>query len=169
MCYNCFCFKNPEHKLVRNHKTKENQIMSDLIKTFSDLNIIRDKIIAGGCSKRRPDGLIKLNDSNIIIEIDENQHNNESYSCDNKRTMSLFEDLGNSSLTIIRFNPDKYKTKENKIVKSLFSCTKSTGQLKIVSQNNYNKRFNILVDTIKSQLNIIPDKELNIIKLFYNE
>jgi hypothetical protein len=160
-CFNCYCFTFPEDIIVRNHKTKENQIMSDLLKIYD--NIIRDKTIFEGCSKRRPDGLIKLNDYNIIIEIDENQHLSNSYSCENKRLMEIFNDLGNSPLTIIRFNPDKYNN-----IKGLFSITKSTGQLKITNQKKYNERLNILIETIKEQINQIPNKDINIIKLFYN-
>ena len=31
----------------------------------------------------------------IIVEVDENQHKNNRYICDNKRMMELFVDLGN--------------------------------------------------------------------------
>ena len=41
-CYGCFCFNNPDHKFVRQHKNKENIIMPDLLIHFP--NIIRDKI-----------------------------------------------------------------------------------------------------------------------------
>jgi hypothetical protein len=164
LCSSCFYYTYPNHIKTRNHKTKENQIISDLNKEFNNI-IIQDKIISGSCSKRRPDGLIKLNDYNIIIEIDENQHNN--YECENKRLMEIFKDLGNSPLTIIRFNPDAYKL-DNKIIKSTFGITKSDGILKIINQNEYNNRLNKLIETIKENLNIIPDKEVNILNLFYN-
>ena len=35
------------------------------------------------------------------VEIDENQHTN--YSCENKRTMEIFNDLGRRPLVMIRF------------------------------------------------------------------
>ena len=163
LCFGCYYYMNPNSVLTRNHKTKENQIMSDLNKEFNNI-IIQDKIILNGCSKRRPDGLINLNDYNIIIEIDENQHS--YYSCENKRLMEIFKDLGNSPLTIIRFNPDTYKL-DNKIFKSPFGITKVDGKLKIINYNEYNIRLNKLIEIIKKNLNIIPDKEINIINLFY--
>jgi uncharacterized protein YajQ (UPF0234 family) len=163
LCSSCYYYTNPDSVLTRNHKTKENQIISDLNKEFNNI-IIQDKIILNGCSKRRPDGLINLNDYNIIIEIDENQHS--YYSCENKRLMEIFKDLGNSPLTIIRFNPDGYKL-DNKTIKSPFGITKVDGKLKIINYNEYNIRLNKLIEIIKKNLNIIPDKEINIINLFY--
>jgi hypothetical protein len=130
LCSGCFYFTYPNNIRTRNHKTKENQILSDLNKEFNNM-IIQDKIISGGCSKRRPDGLIRLNDYNIIIEIDENQH--IDYDCENKRLMMLFQDLGNAPLTVIRFNPDKYK-KNNETFKSPFGITKVDGKLKIINK-----------------------------------
>jgi uncharacterized protein YajQ (UPF0234 family) len=164
LCSGCYYYTNPDSVLTRNHKTKENHIISDLNKEFNNI-IIHDRIIINGCSKRRPDGLIQLNDYNIIIEIDENQHNN--YECENKRLMEIFKDLGNSPLTIIRFNPDSYKI-GNKKIKSPFGITKIDGKLKIINQKEYNIRLTKLIEVVKENLNIIPDKEINIINLFYN-
>ena len=81
--------------------------------------------------------------------------------------MEIFKDLGNSPLTIIRFNPDSYKL-DNKKIKSPFGITKSDGKLKIINQKEYNLRLNKLIETINTNLNTIPDKEINIIHLFYN-
>jgi hypothetical protein len=164
LCSGCYYYTNPDSVLTRNHKSKENQIISDLNKEFNNI-IIQDKTILNGCSKRRPDGLIKLNDYNIIIEIDENQHPN--YSCENKRLIEIFKDLGNSPLTIIRFNPDAYKL-DNKKIKSPFGITKIDGKLKIINQKEYNIRLNKLIETVKENINIIPDKEINTVHLFYN-
>jgi hypothetical protein len=167
MCAGCFYYTNPDTVLARNHKTKENQIIRDLNNELDNI-IIQDKIILNGCSRRRPDGLIKLNDYNIIIEIDENQHRGADYSCENKRLMEIFQDLGNSPLTIIRFNPDAYKL-ENQTFKSLFGITKSDGKLKIINQKEYKYRFNKLLEIVKKNINSIPNKEFNVIQLFYSE
>jgi hypothetical protein len=167
MCANCYYYTNPDTVLARNHKTKENQIIRDLNNELDNI-IIQDKIILNGCSRRRPDGLIKLNDYNIIIEIDENQHSGADYSCENKRLMEIFQDLGNSPLTIIRFNPDAYKL-ENIAFKSPFGITKSDGKLKIINQKEYKYRFNKLLEIVKKNINSIPNKEFNVIQLFYSE
>ncbi len=123
-CSGCYYNKCPEKSIIRKYKTKETTIMMDLIEIFPGL--IRDRTIRGGCSKKRPDGLIKCSNHNIIVEIDENQHNTVGYSCENLRSMELFQDLRNLPLVLIRFNPDKY-IQNKKTIKSLFSVTKITG------------------------------------------
>jgi hypothetical protein len=165
LCSLCFYYTYPNHEKTHNHKTKENQIISDLNKEFNNI-IIQDKIISGGCSKRRPDGLIQLNDYNIIIEIDEYQH--KDYSCENKRIMEIFKDLGNSPLTIIRFNPDAYII-DNKKTKSPFGITKSDGKLKIINKKEYNIRINELIRVINNNINEISKKDINIIQLYYDQ
>jgi hypothetical protein len=165
LCSLCFYYTYPNHEKTHNHKTKENQIISDLNKEFNNI-IIQDKLISGGCSKRRPDGLIQLNDYNIIIEIDEYQH--KDYSCENKRIMEIFKDLGNSPLTIIRFNPDAYII-DNKKTKSPFGITKSDGKLKIINKKEYNIRINELIRVINNNINEISKKDINIIQLYYDQ
>jgi hypothetical protein len=81
--------------------------------------------------------------------------------------MEIFKDLENSPLTIIRFNPDNYK-KDKKIIKSPFGISKNNGKLQIINQIEYNKRFNKLLENIKYNINNIPNKEINIIHLFFN-
>ncbi len=163
-CTNCFYYKFPEHVQTRNHKTKENTIFTDLLKIYP--NIIRDKIISGGCSRRRPDGLIQLKDYNIIIEIDEDQHVN--YECENKRTMEIFQDLGNSPLTIIRFNPDSFIDENNRKHESLFKTNKLTSIFEIRNERKYSDRLNILIDTIKHKIKNVPNREIDVVSLFYN-
>lgn len=166
LCSDCYYYTNPNSVLTRNHKTKENQIISDLNKELNNI-IIQDKRVSTneGCSKRRPDGLIKLNDYSVIIEIDENQHSN--YICENRRVMEIFKDLGHSLLTVIRFNPDAYKL-DNKKIKSPFGITKTDGRLKIINQKEYNLRFKKLLETVNNNIKNLPDKEINVINLFYN-
>jgi len=160
-CFGCYCFTFPDKVIVRNHKTKENQIMADLKKIYP--NIIQDKIVSGGCSKRRPDGLIQLNDYNIIIEIDENQHNSTEYSCENKRMMEIFQDLGDSPLTVIRFNPDKFAKEQ-----SLFKNSKKEGKLLIRNQKKYDIEIAKLVETIAIHISTRPDSEVNVVLLRYD-
>jgi hypothetical protein len=50
-----------------------------------------------------------LEEQIIIIEVDENGHNNEEYcACENKRIMEISQDLSHKPIVFIRFNPDKY-------------------------------------------------------------
>ena len=78
---------------------------------FVDFDWKTDKTINDGCSKRRPDLLLDFGYQIVIIEIDENQHNNYDCSCENKRIMELSQDLGHRPIVFIRFNPDSNVSK----------------------------------------------------------
>ena len=122
--YCLFCFMNLFPKKVsRNYKTKEIAI-GDYIKTeFPDIDWICDKQINNGCSKKRPDLLLDLGYQVLIIEIDENQHNNYDCSCENKRLMELSQDLNHRPIIFIRFNPDNYLDNN----KNITSCWNING------------------------------------------
>lgn len=86
----------------------------------------------GRCSKKRPDVRIATKHRKLIIEVDENQHRAEQYSCTAKEIsekvfttttkerarMSEIATTGIVQNTIfIRFNPDTYRDEQNKIKK----------------------------------------------------
>ena len=168
-CFRCFIYTFPNNQIVKNYKVKERHIMDFLDLHFKNYIECYDITIKNGCSKRRPDCLIKRNDYNIIIECDENQHKYGNYSCDNKRTMELFNDLGNSPLVIIRFNPDNYKNKENQRTYSSFKYHKLTGVPYIRNKEEWNNRLTKLKEIIEYYIENIPKKEIEEIKLFYDE
>jgi hypothetical protein len=102
----------------------------------------------------------------IIIEVDENQHTD--YSCEHKRMMLLFKDLGNRPIVFIRFNPDSYINENNEEISSCFKYHKTTGVPMINNKNEWNNRLEILKVTIEKYINNIPEKEVTIEKLFYS-
>jgi hypothetical protein len=108
----------------------------DLKEYFPNIEIKNNKTIDGGCSKKRPDVMIDCLTHTIIIECDENQHQYDNYSCENKRTMELFTDLGNRPMVMIRFNPDEYKIGTKKVQ----SCFKGEA----VNSYEWKKRINSL-------------------------
>lgn len=62
--------------------------MQEIIKEqFPNIDIITDKTIQGGCSRRRPDIFVDLGYQIIIVEVDANQHYDFHCSCENKRVM----------------------------------------------------------------------------------
>jgi hypothetical protein len=161
-CSPCFYYLNPEHIKTKRHKTRENTFMFQLKEIYPE--IILDKVVAGGCSRKRPDGLIDLLTHSIIIEIDEDQH--RGYSCENKRSMQLFTDLGSRPIIFIRLNPDSY-TLNGKRMRGCFSLSKSSGEL-IPNDKEISSRFNSLLETI-DKCRPVPDKEVSVIELYFNE
>ena len=163
-CFMCYCVLHPDEKIPRRFHIKETYLREEIQKKFSDLNIIFNRKIDNGCSNRRPDIFIECFTHTIIIECDENQHS--GYSCENKRIMEIFQDLGNRPLVLIRFNPDAY-IEESKKIPSPFKYTKS-GLLSL-NKPEWKWRIKELNRAIFNNLSIIPTKEITIIHLFYSD
>ena len=174
LCQACFCYKYPDHEKSTVFKIKERYLRDELREIFKEqsINMIFDKIIDGGCSKKRPDVLIDCYTHSIVIECDENQHS--SYECENKRTMQLFEDLGNRPLVLIRFNPDNYiDENENKVSGCFKPLVDNIHKKRFydINEDEWNIRINILEQHIKKYLLLedFPNKEITEIKLFYSK
>ena len=162
-CARCFYNFYPNDKIPRKYKLRQHFFNEKLTKKFGINFFQYDKKIKCGCSGRMPDWFIDCYKYSIIIELDEDQH--KSTSCDKKRMMELFTDLGNRPLVMIRINPDKYKIGKEKIEgcfefdeKNIIKCLRK----------EFNKRFNLLVKTIKYYIDDEPTKEITIEKLFFD-
>ncbi len=138
--------------------------MIPLKEVYSDM--VLDKVISGGCSKRRPDGMIDCLTHVVIVEIDEDQHIRYDQTCENRRTMEIFRDLGNRPVSFVRLNPDGY-TKDDKRVGKVFSIMKN-GELKRHTKE-FERRFEALVEAVGVAIHTIPDSEITIKQLFFTE
>jgi len=170
-CSRCYFFTFPGAVRTRNYKTKESLVESFIKENFKQFDLSFDRTIKTitkeGCSLRKPDCYIDFGNYSLIIEIDEDKHS--GYSCENKRIMELFQDLGFRPLIIVRFNPDAYiEKKTNKRILSCFTMNKETGILNIASKPIWNQRLAILKRTIEehSMLQNIK-KEITTVQLFY--
>jgi len=163
-CFQCYCVLNPDADIPRKFMIKENYLRKELKEYFSDNELVFNKIIDDGCSQRRPDVRIELFSHSIIIENDEEQHKNTS--CENKRTMELFAALGNRPLVMIRFNPDKY-TKHGVKIQGCFKDNK-TGSLSI-NKKEWDKRISALMAEIDYHIYNIPEKEITIEYMYYDD
>ena len=171
-CLSCFV-NNPENAgktVVRNYKTKELYVVDHIKKVFPNHQWINDKIINGGCSKRRPDLMIDLLTHVIIVEIDENQHEDYDTMCNNMRTMQLSQDNAHRPTIFIRFNPDGY-TKDGKKISSCFHlnnlgvCVVSKKQT-----HQWKQRLEELEKTIEKYLVFNEEyKTIERINLFYDK
>jgi hypothetical protein len=170
--YCLYCYMNlfPDKPVSRNYKTKEYAVVEYIKTTFPNLKWIADKIINGGCSKRRPDLLLDLLYQIIIIEVDENQHIDYDCSCQNKRIMELSQDLGHRPIIFIRFNPDDYE-KDGTIISSCWGQDKKgICVVKKSKRNEWTQRLNVLEEHIKYWINPenTTNKTIETIQLFYD-
>jgi hypothetical protein len=137
---------------------------------YPTLTWIADKIIHGGCSKRRPDLLLDLGYQIVIVEVDENKHADYDCSCENKRIMELSQDLGHRPIVFIRFNPDDY----NKNGTTITSCwgRDNTGicVVKKTKKNEWMQRLSALEEQINYWIDPLnkTDKTVETIQLFYD-
>ena len=169
-CLACFV-NNPENQtnpLIRNYKTKEKEVVDQIIKTFTNFTWISDKKVQDGCSRRRPDLLLDMGTHIIIVEIDENKHTNYECSCEHKRLMELSQDLNHRPIIFIRFNPDDYTNQEGILIKSCWKLNK-LGIMQIIKtkEKEWEERINILKQQIQYWIDNSTDKTIEIVELFY--
>ena len=173
-CLYCYIHMFPDKPKTINYKTKECNVVDYIKNNFKEIEWKWNKTIQYGCSNKRPDLLLDLGFQVIIIEIDENQHNNNSYdcSCENKRLMELSQDVCFRPIIFIRFNPDKYINKNGEIIKSCWKINKK-GFCIIADKKKdieWKERLNTLKDEVEYWIK--PEnktsKTIEIIQLFYD-
>ncbi len=163
-CARCHFYLNPDDPRIRNYKVKEHAFMLALQKFHPEM--VLDRTVSGGCSKRRPDGLLDCLTHSIVVEIDEDQHAGYESMCENRRTMELFNDLGRRPIVFIRLNPDKYSC-DGKTIKSCFQQSKN-GDLQL-RKSEFARRFDALQTSVDQCMTNVPSRELSYVKLFYSE
>ena len=134
--------------------------MRDALKEeFKGVELIFNKKIDDGCSKRRPGVRIVCMTHTVMIECDEEQHKNTS--CEEKRIMEIFQDLGGRPLVVIRFNLDKYGKCQG--------CFKQTKQGSLsLNKKEWNIRIKKLNEQIWINIKDIPKKEVTVEYMFYD-
>jgi hypothetical protein len=135
---------------------------------FPEHTWITDKKVNDGCSMRRPDILLDLGYQVLIIEIDENAHQDYDCSCENKRIMELSQDLGHRPIIFIRFNPDSYRKSNTKVP----SCWEQNmnGICVVKYKEDWEYRLNTLETQIKywTSTSNTTNKTIETIQLFYD-
>lgn len=151
-CFACFCMLNPNIEINKRFKVKETHLREALI----NYSFVNDKVIDGGCSKRRPDFLLDLFTHVLIVECDENCHQGYNTTCEVAKLNETFTDLADRPLVILRFNPDKYEAK---------SCFDGDGKL---IKKEWAKRTKALKKRIDYWLKTVPEELITTEYLYYN-
>jgi hypothetical protein len=170
-CTYCYMHLFPDKPIARNYKTKERAVVEFVTKQFPDFTWVADKVISGGCSKRRPDLMLDLGYQVNIVEIDENKHTGYECSCENKRIMQLSQDVGHRPIVFIRFNPDDYVDENGE---NILSCWGANGNglcvVKKSKKNEWESRLQQLNEQIQYWSNPLhrTNKMIEVVELFYD-
>ena len=171
-CVRCFVHLFPDKPATRNYKTKERLVIERLKPVleaeFPHLETSFDRSVNGGCSRRRPDVFVDALTHCGIGEIDEEGHETDAYcSCENRRNMEIFQDLGNRPLVIVRINPDAYTDAKGVRHGSCFGRD-TTGKLVITDEAEWKKRVDLFIERMRENLRTIPTREVTVEHLYYN-
>ena len=165
LCFRCHHLTHPDESLPRRFKQKQH-IIEDYVSAYCPgYDFIYDQPIQGGCSKKKPDMFLDCLTHSLIVEIDEDQH--QDYQCENKRMMELFTDLANRPLVVLRFNPDKY-VNQGINHRGLFQFD-GKNVVQIVDNQDLVQRIMELIRTIKYHVENVPTKDVTIEKLFFDQ
>lgn len=166
--YDGLCSEHFYNKPFKNTNTPENAIRDFIKKLYSDkFDILFNEIIPDGISSRRPDVFIDMSFYAVLLEIDENQHKYGSLytnTQNKKRIDDLLKDIAPKLLVLIRFNPNNYK--KNKTITQSYWSYKQSIRPKYL--NDWNSRLDTLKKTLDYWLDNMPNKQLTIIKLYYD-
>jgi hypothetical protein len=169
-CLYCYINLFPDKPVSRNYKTKEYAVVEYVASRYPDLHWIADKIVNGGCSKRRPELLLDLGYQILIVEVDENHHVDYDCSCENKRIMELSKDMGHRPMVFIRFNPDEYEKDGESITSCWGNNKKGICQVKNSIKSEWEERLLVLAQHIDYWINPdnITNKTNESVQLYYD-
>lgn len=167
-CSRCFSYMFPESKQSKKYRTKEHEVALHLSEAFPDLAFVRDRTVAGGCSKYRPDLMCDLMTHVVIVEIDEYQHECYEQSCENKRLAALYQDFAYRPMVVIRFNPDQYTDAHGKRHASCFRYDAAKGVPYVSKKSDWSQRIQRLDECLTGFLTRVPDKAITEVRLFYD-
>ena len=172
----CFSFLFPENPRVRHARTEELAVLALVYKRFDDEEwahkMVSDRRIPGGCSRRRPDIFVDLGTHVLIVEVDERQHDVYDTSCERRRMMELFTDVGRRPVVFLRFNPHKYVDARDTVVPTPWTKDPKTGKPRVTPrrQEEWDARVDKLCARIQywTTLDGFPEKEVTSELLFYD-
>jgi hypothetical protein len=168
-CEGCFAKFKPGTPLPKYYLIKEHLVRTFLTDNFTRTKIVYNKSLKSGPSKFRPDILIKRKTHNIIVEVDENQHHNtRAYrgECDDSRSHTLFKELGELPLVMIRFNPDSYTDTSGVRIPSCFIRGKCVAIIR--NDAAWASRLSTLKTEIERYMNTVSFEGLKMVHLYYN-
>ena len=80
----------------------------DVLRANGLVFVSHDKVVDGGsCVRYRPDFLFDAGTHFVVVEVDENQHQERACECEQTRMVNIAQALGLATV-FVRYNPDRY-------------------------------------------------------------
>lgn len=115
----------------------------------------------------RPDVFMDCLTHVVVQETNENSHSSYDCSCENKRLMQLFTDVGDRPIVFVRFNPDAYVDATGGNHATCFKYHKQTGVPIVASKTAWEERLRVLNDRIMFHIVNILECEVTAEHLYY--
>ena len=131
-------------------RVRENQVANYLRERGLHWTSWNKQLTETACGRYRPDFAFEQNTHVVVLEVDEHQHAQPGYSCDNARMLDIFGAYGGLPVTFIRFNPDAFQL---------------NGQTKRVTMPT---RLRALETQLRASLERPPIHQMTIVRLFYD-
>ncbi len=117
--------------------------------------ISTDKMVDNGiCGKERPDRVYDFGNKIIVLECDENQHQERACICEQTRMINIGQSFGGIPVYFIRWNPDNYSPENNKKKSEILS--------------KRHKLCGDLINDIKNNKINLPIALVSVIYLYYD-
>ncbi len=138
---------------------KEALFMNRLKHRYPEL--ILNRAIRGGSSRKRPDGLLRYPRFAIVIEIDEHRHSYYNPNDESQRLVDIYNDLKHIPTVFVRFNPDKYYIDG--------VCFYGCFTKRYTRDDEVNYRYDRLCYYIDKYISHPPTQGIAVKKLFYSK
>jgi hypothetical protein len=128
-------------------KTKEMKVVKFL--ENAEIKFTHNKSVGFTCGNYKPDISIDAGSHFVIVEIDEDQHASYEANCELVRMQNIYNAIG-MRCVFLRYNPDVFRVK---------------GQVKRIDEES---RLKILLEEVEKWRVTVPEEEITIFRLFYN-
>lgn len=156
----------------KRRKIKEETVTCFISHAFPSVKWTIDRRILGGSSHYRPDMVCDLGFQVLIVEIDENQHQDDRYNSlsEKRRLNDLSCDVDHRPVVFIRFNPDGYVDLDGKTHTSCFGFD-SPGNLDVrrSKQAEWEMRLETLREEVDYWMRERSTESMKVVNLFFNE
>lgn len=132
-------------------RVREKQVAKWLMDAGVQWTSWNKQLPESACGRYRPDFVFDSPSHVVVLEVDELEHAQPGYECDNRRMLDVFNAYGGTPVVFLRYNPD--------------APTLGGEKRKFTAQ----RRKKVLLSELRTALAQPPRHALSIVRLFYSD